>query len=239
MPAPVASPSPALLVAPAAPASTVTGFRGTVQYGDGSYYRSGHEGSDFVLEKTEGGFRLRLRIEEPDTVEFSRDGSEIVRMGRRASVLIRTSTDDAWQRLDVTRDSDGDLRYDWTVNGERRDFDDQARVWMSVALQVAHGLRQASELRGAEIRVREVKREIVKPDAEVRVREVKREIVKPDAEVRVREVKREIEKVDVKVLVREIVRKVKVLDADHRADPIDRRTRPLYDELRRLSRRLD
>ncbi len=139
-------------------------------------------------------------------MEFSRDGSEIVRMGRRASVLIRTSTDDAWQRLDITRDSDGDLRYDWTVNGERRDFDDQARVWMSVALQVAHGLRQASELRGTEVRVLEVKREIVKPDVEVRVRDIERE--------------------------------VKVLDADHRADPIDRRTRPLYDELRRLSRRL-
>ena len=263
MPAPVASPLPALLAAPVAPASPVTGFRGTVQHGDGSYYRSGHEGGDFVLEKTEGGFRLRLRIEEPDTVEFSRDGSEIVRMGRRASVLIRTSTDDAWQRLDITRDSDGDLRHDWTVNGERRDFDDQAREWMSVALQVAYGLREASELRGTQSSLRgrisdpkaqrpssddeemnrlssEANRDIEDKieHREVQVREVER-IEEMDTEVRVREVKREIEKVDVKVLVREIVREVKALDTDHRADQIDRRTRPLYDELRRLSRRLD
>ena len=391
MPAPVAAPVPTLLAVPAAPASVVNGFRGTIQHGDGSYYRVGHEGSDFVLEKTEGDFKLRLHIEEPDTVEFSRDGSEILRMGRRASVLIRTSTDDAWQRLDITRDSDGDLRYDWTVDGERRDFDDQAREWMSVALQVAHGIREASELRGrqsslrgqissikgqrsslkgqissakgresslrgqissikghvssqrgqassiqghvsslqgqissikghesslrgqisslrgqisslkaqrrsansddeemnrlsaemnrriedkiedrkvqirevarqiedydaeerireveleieeydAEARIREVQRELDGYDAESRVREVEREIESLDTEVRIREVEREIEKLDVEVRVRDIEREIEELNADHRAEEIDHRTRPLYDELRRLSRRLD
>jgi beta-lactamase regulating signal transducer with metallopeptidase domain len=137
VPSASAIPAPDSLPAPPAP-ETAGSFRGTIHQADGSYLRMGHEDSDFVLERTEGDFKLRLHVEEPDTVEFSRDRSDIVRMGRRASVLIKTSTDDAWQRMEVTRDGAGDLQYHWTVNGDQRTVDREAREWLALALQVAH-----------------------------------------------------------------------------------------------------
>ena len=391
MPPPVAAVLAVTSPTPAVPAGVVSNFHGTVHNRNGDYLRVGHEGSDFVLEKVDGDFKLRLQMEEPETVEFSRDHSEIVRMGRRASVLIKTSTEDTWQRLEITRDGEGDLRHDWTVNGEERAFNDEGREWLGLALQVAHGIREATELRGrqsslrgqissikgqrsslrgkissingqrsslngqissikghvsskrgqvssirghasslrgrmssirghesslrgkisslrgeisslksqrrrsrtddaemnrladelnqridgkiadlqdriqevereiddydADARVHEVERELAEYDAEARVRAVESELEEYDAEARIREVEREIESFDVKGHVRAIEQQIEELDvegrvraiereiedlnADERADEINRRTRPLYDDLRRMSRRLD
>lgn len=143
---PTASFMAARVSSPAKTTRTTTGY--SYQYeDDGDHFQMRYSDDDFSLRKIVDGVELSLHIEDPDTVEFSRDNREITAMGRSAEVVIRTEYEGARQRLEISRDGD-ELRYDWTIDGERRPFDSRAREWMGLSLQIARNSWEASSLRG-------------------------------------------------------------------------------------------
>lgn len=141
--------APLVKAASREPASSgVTGTLQQVAERDGSISAMSTGHGDFTLRQTVDGVDLRVRMEDSDTVEFSRDGREIVAMGRHAEVVIRTAYEGSHQRLEISSDGDGGLTYDWTVNGDSRPFDSQAREWMHLTLEIAGNLRKAGSLQG-------------------------------------------------------------------------------------------
>ncbi len=137
----------ALSMSPAEPLSTSSRSESRVD-DDGGVFEMSHSPDDSSLRTNVDGVDLHVHIEDPDTVEYSRDGREIVAMGRTAEVVIRTAFEGSYQRLEIARNGQGEIEYDWSVDGERRPFDEPAREWMGLTLQIAGNLSEASSLRG-------------------------------------------------------------------------------------------
>lgn len=81
---------------------------------------------DWSIEISHG--RCELEIEMEGEIELRADGGGIARMGRGARMTIEEDAA-ADRRLEITRGANEVPRYRWSVDGERRPIDDEARRW--------------------------------------------------------------------------------------------------------------
>lgn len=98
------------------------GFFTDRTFGSAAYAEDG----EWSIEISHG--RCELEVEMSGDIELRPDGHGIARMGRDARMTIE---EDAAidRRLEVTRGANGVPQYRWSVGGDRRPVDDEARRW--------------------------------------------------------------------------------------------------------------
>ncbi len=111
--------------------------------------RIGYVNGDFVLEQSfDDGLRLRQRLH--GKVKLDEGGRGIAHVAPDAFMVLATAMPGTDQRLEVSAGEDGEPRYDWSVNGRAREFDEQGRQWLEAALAVIADHRAIAEIRGQE-----------------------------------------------------------------------------------------
>lgn len=109
--------------------------------------RTGYFNGDFVLERVfDDGFCMFVMVR--DSVIFDLSNNTIEWMERGALVELATGTEETTQHVAVYGVRDGEMEYEWSVDGESRPFDDEARRWTQATLAVLFDLREISEIRG-------------------------------------------------------------------------------------------
>ena len=109
--------------------------------------RTGYFNGDFILERVfDDGFCMFAMIR--DSVVFDRSDNTIDWMERGALVELATGTEETTQHVVVYGVRDGEMEYEWRVDGDPRQFDDEARRWTQATLAVLFDMREISELRG-------------------------------------------------------------------------------------------
>jgi phage host-nuclease inhibitor protein Gam len=123
------------------------GFRGTISEGPSGVEANGVRDGDFSLQHSLGdGQRLCARVH--GLVRFDERTGAIRELPGGSSVLIETrGTKDRSQRMLVTQEQ-GELRYQWWLNGASHPVDDDARAWLKDALEVVSAYHEIGEIQG-------------------------------------------------------------------------------------------
>ncbi len=81
---------------------------------------------------SDGTNRLKVRIE--GTVKFGEDDRTIAYLSKSGRMLIWEKRDSRVTELDVRADRQGDLDYEYSVDGQARPFDEAGREWLATVL---------------------------------------------------------------------------------------------------------
>ncbi|HWO57908.1 MAG TPA: hypothetical protein VNN55_10125 [bacterium] len=81
---------------------------------------------------SDGTNKLKVRIE--GTVKFGEDDRTIDDLSKSGRILIWEKRDSRVTELDVRADRQGDLDYEYNVDGRERPFDDAGRAWLATVL---------------------------------------------------------------------------------------------------------
>lgn len=84
---------------------------------------------------TEDGHELEITLRKQ--VEFSDDFTEIVRVSEGGYFEVRERSGGTVRWFEATPDGQGGVRRRYTLNGERREFDGEARAWLTKVLVAA------------------------------------------------------------------------------------------------------
>lgn len=87
---------------------------------------------NWTWTNSDDGKKIEVKVE--DKVEFNDDYSDVSAIPSNGALRIYDSRTSVVRRLAVTRGDGNDLRRDYTVNGERRAFDDGGRAWLREVL---------------------------------------------------------------------------------------------------------
>src|SRR5262249_16087629 len=87
------------------------------------------ENSEWIMNHRDDGRELRMRIKGKP--EFTDDYSDIQALSPRGSVRVEEIRGSVSRRLEIESDANGSLRRSYTVQGKARDFDNEARQWLS------------------------------------------------------------------------------------------------------------
>jgi predicted nucleic acid-binding Zn-ribbon protein len=122
-------------------------FSGTISEGPSGVEASGVHDGDFSLQHSLGdGQRLCARVH--GLARFDERTGAIRELPGGSSVLIETrGAQGRSQRILVTREQ-GELRYQWWLNGASQPVDDDARAWLKDALEVVSAYHQIGEIQG-------------------------------------------------------------------------------------------
>jgi hypothetical protein len=93
------------------------------------------ERSAWTWNNTDDGLKMEVKIE--GKVEFTDDYSDVQNISDDGSLRVRDERPSLARRYVVTRGADGQLRRSYTVNGEARQLDTEARAWLRGMLLVA------------------------------------------------------------------------------------------------------
>lgn len=117
------------------------------EHGNRIVRKVGRLNGDYVIKTTLGG-DIQYDLKIHGQVEFNDDGTAIEELEPDAVVLLRTARGETSQQVLIRADDDGELQYDYTVNGRHRNFDHYGREWMDLALEIGAAIREASDIRG-------------------------------------------------------------------------------------------
>jgi predicted nucleic acid-binding Zn-ribbon protein len=122
-------------------------FSGTISDGSSGVEANGRHDGDFSLQHTLGdGQRLCARVH--GLVRFDERTGAIRELPGGSSVLIETrGAQGRSQRMLVTQEQ-GELRYQWWLNGASQPVDDDARAWLKDALEVVSAYQEIGEIQG-------------------------------------------------------------------------------------------
>jgi hypothetical protein len=84
--------------------------------------------NNWTWTRSDDGKKIEVKVE--DKVEFNDDYSDVASIPPGGALRIYDSRTPVVRRLVVTRGDGDELRRDYTVNGERRAFDETARAWL-------------------------------------------------------------------------------------------------------------
>jgi len=120
-------------------------FTDTLSEGFSGFDIDGVHGAFSMQHSLGGGQRICARIHGP--VRFDERTGAIRELPPGSSVLIATRVRGGSQRMLVTREQ-GELRYQWSLNGVDKPLDDAARAWLKDALEVVAAYREIGSIQG-------------------------------------------------------------------------------------------
>ena len=113
---------------------------------------TGREDDDRTLETAVWGIYLCMRTH--GSVVLNDDDTEVLAMGAGSRLLIESAFDKT-HRLVITRGPAG-IEREWSVDGVRRTFDEEARRWQNQVLAVLHGYLEVDRIRAEHAGLREI-----------------------------------------------------------------------------------
>ena len=86
----------------------------------------------WTWNNSDGGQKIEVKVE--NKVEFNEDYTDVAAIPVDGALRIFDSRGARTFRLVITRDSAGDLRRDYSVNGQNRSFDAEGKSWLRTVL---------------------------------------------------------------------------------------------------------
>jgi hypothetical protein len=100
-----------------------------------AHARAQGEHNNWTWNHSDDGKKIEVKVE--NKVEFTDDYSDVSSIPSDGALRIYDSRTSDVRRLTVTRGDGGDVRRDYSLNGERRAFDENARAWLRDVLLLA------------------------------------------------------------------------------------------------------
>ncbi|WP_419937099.1 M56 family metallopeptidase [Candidatus Palauibacter sp.] len=113
---------------------------------------TGREDEDRILETAVWGIYLCMRTH--GSVVLNDAGTEVLAMGADSRLLLESAFEKT-HRLLVTEGPTG-IEHEWSVDGVRQTFDDEARQWQNQVLAVLHGYLEVDGIRAEHAGLREI-----------------------------------------------------------------------------------